>query len=189
MHEFRAPGHECAYKVFGCPLPTHSPRRPSEVDSLCIFQSEKLEQRREPGPKAELPLNGKAGLASGSSGHTRRAPERQAVLGGLGRCRGPAWEPWPSGWGLGSPRFLALLHFHHRVSTARFVRAGILGLPPCGFLTSPCLEIPCRTPRRNVRPGGDSCCLRGFAAFSSPPSLPLLSARGSQPGWLSPRGY
>lgn len=51
---------------------------------------------------------------------------------------------------------MALLYFHHSVSMAYFVSTGILALLLCGFLTSPCFKIPCRTPRRNVRPGGDS---------------------------------
>lgn len=82
---------------------------------------------------------------------------------------------------------------------AYFVSSGILGLLRCGFLTSPCFKIPRRTPRRNVRPGGDSrrrvpCSahggpLGGFAAFPNPVPChccqpEVLSQGDFDPPWI-----
>lgn len=67
------------------------------------------------------------------------------------------------------------------LSVGYFVSSGILSLLPCGFLTSTCFKIPCRTLSKNVRPGGvtaDTRCVpqligiaahSGFSAFSKLP--------------------
>lgn len=63
-----------------------------------------------------------------------------------------------------------------------FVSPGILSLLLCGFLTSTCFKIPCRTLSKNVRPGGVTAdtgsvtqlvwlaAHAGFSAFSKSPS-------------------
>lgn len=78
-----------------------------------------------------------------------------------------------------SSYFIASWHFTTAfLSVGYFVSSGILSLLPCGFLTSTCFKIPCRTLSKNVRPGGvtaDTRCVpqligiaahSGFSAFS-----------------------
>lgn len=99
--------------------------------------------------------------------------------------------------------FIALLYFHHSVSMGYFVSSGILSLLLCGFLTSTCFKIPCRTLRKNVRDLVydswhqlyTSACLdchplRVFSAFSKLPN-PCADVNQwfSTSGDFAPMGY
>lgn len=92
-----------------------------------------------------------------SSDHTpllMQREERTLLMLWLGHWVGLIGEHLPNCSSLCRLCFIALLYFHHSVSMAYFVSSGILSLLLCGFLTSTCFKIPCRTLSKNVRPGG-----------------------------------
>lgn len=128
------------------------------------------------------------------------APEKKGCLLmlWLGHWVGLIGEHLPNCSCLCSSCFIALLYFHHSVSMGYFVSPGILSLLLCGFLTSTCFKIPCRTLSKNVRPGGvtaDTSSVTqliwiaahaGFSPFSKSPSPCHGFLVSNQ--WFSTRG-
>lgn len=123
-----------------------------------ILQLEKLEQRRWALPEARIPAEWKCRRWHPGFPLTTlpscTGEEGTLLMPWLGHWVGLIGEHLPNCSCLCRLYFIALLHFHHSVSMGYFVSSGILSLLLCGFLTSSCFKIPCRTPRKNVRPGG-----------------------------------